>query len=125
MIDNQLIGEIQIADKAVDDLRLIYHNLTPILFIQKGLVGALNEIPTFQKNTQIEFIHSGESRKLDWDTELSIFRIAKELINNSIKHAKAQKIEVQLIYFKDFLYLSIEDDGVGMPKKQEKMRVLA
>ena len=51
---------------------------------------------------------------------MSILRIAKELLNNAIKHAKATKIELQLIYFKNFLYLSVEDNGMGILKNKEK-----
>ena len=45
---------------------------------------------------------------------MSIFRIVKELVNNAIKHAKPTKIVVQMLYFEAFLYISVEDDGIGM-----------
>lgn len=117
-LDNQLIMEIKIADKAVEDLREISQNLMPVLFLQKGLKGAIQELITL---SNIEFLTSGNEKKLDWEVELSIFRIAKELLNNAIKHAKASKIEVNLIYFDDFLYLSVEDNGCGFRKYGEEI----
>ncbi len=127
-LDNQLIMEMEIADKAVEDLREISQNLMPVLFLQKGLKVAIQENagrvqnPASVKNlSNVSFLCSGNERKLDWETELSIFRIAKELLNNALKHAKASKIEVNLIYFNDFLYLSVEDNGFGFRKTDEEI----
>lgn len=114
----RLENEIDMADKAVNDLRLIAHNLTPTLFLEKGLIVALREFISLNSiKPKINFIHSGNAKPLSWETELSIFRISKELINNAIKHAKATNIEFQIIYFDKFLYLSIEDNGTGFINK--------
>lgn len=122
-LDNQLINEIEVANKAVDDLRLISHNLTPPFFLQKGLLGALQDFLVMNKvSEKVEFLFTGQERRLDWEQELSIFRIAKELLNNAIKHSNATKIEFQLIYFEEFLYMSVEDNGQGILKNQEKSK---
>jgi signal transduction histidine kinase len=121
--DNQLITEMNYADKAVIDLRIISHNLMPVLFLQKGLKMAIQELVSLN-NTQknLHFMTSGNIRKFDWETELSIFRITKELLNNALKHAKASNIEVQLIYFEDFLYISVEDNGVGFSETDKEIK---
>ncbi len=126
-LDNQLVMEMGIADKAVDDLRVISHNLTPALFLQKGLKVAIeentgsNSIAGFNP-ASVSFMCSGIEKKLGWEAELSIFRIAKELLNNALKHAKASNIELQLIYFDDFLYLSVEDNGIGYVKFENEIK---
>ncbi len=118
--DNQLIIEMNYADKAVVDLRIISHNLMPVLFLEKGLKVAVQEFVSLNNSKKIiHLITSGIERKLDWETELSIFRIVKELLNNALKHAKASNIEVQLIYFENFLYLSVEDNGIGFFNNEE------
>ena len=111
--------EMQIADKAVDDLRLISHNLMPATFLIKGLKEAIEELVFLNNKAgkmDVSFMCSGVEKKLDWEVELSIFRIVKELVNNAIKHAKSKKIEVQMLYFETFMYVSVEDDGIGMEK---------
>ncbi len=115
---NQLLMEMKIADKAVEDLREISQNLMPVLFLQKGLKRAIQELISLNN---IVFLSSGNERKLDWETELSIFRIVKELLNNAQKHSKASKIETNLIYFEDFLYLSVEDNGCGFRKTDKEI----
>ena len=94
----------------------------PTMLQQRGLVVILQEFISMNKIAKkVEFSHSGNERRLPWETELGIFRIAKELINNALKHAKANRIETQLIYFDDFLYLSVEDDGVGFKENPSEM----
>ena len=121
-LDNQLIEDINITDKAIEDLRIIAYNLMPTMLQKRGLVVILNEFISMNKIAQrVIFSHSGNEKRLPWETELGIFRIAKELINNALKHAQAKRIEVQLIYFEEFLYLSVEDDGIGFKENPADM----
>ncbi len=121
-IDNQLIEDINITDKAIEDLRIIAYNLMPTMLQQRGLVVVLQEFISINKITQkVAFSYSGTEKRLPWETELGVFRIAKELINNTLKHAHANRIEAQLIYFDDFLYLSVEDDGVGFKENPSEI----
>ncbi len=121
--ENQLITEMNYADKAVLDLRIISHNLMPVMFLEKGLKVATQEFVGLNNPKKIiHFISSGNERKLAWEMELSIFRITKELLNNALKHAKASNIEIQLIYFKNFLYLSVEDNGVGFSNNNQEIK---
>jgi signal transduction histidine kinase len=122
-LNNQLTNEISITNKAVEDLRQISYNLMPTMFLQRGLVIAVEEFINVNKiASKVAFHHSGKEKRLDNDVELNIFRIIKELLNNAIKHAKATKIELQLIYFEDFLFLSVEDNGIGIKENQGFMK---
>ena len=52
--------------------------------------------------------------RFDEKVEVTIYRIAQELINNAIKHAQANEINVQLIKVKAHLVLIVQDDGKGI-----------
>lgn len=52
-------------------------------------------------------------KKLPNNIELSLFRIAQEAILNSIKHARATKINCKLVCAKGSINLSVIDDGRG------------
>lgn len=122
-LNNQLLTEMNYADKAVQDLRIISHNLMPVLFLQKGLKMAIQEFVNLNNlKNNVHFITSGNEQKMDWERELSIFRICKELLNNALKHAKASNIEVQLIYFEEFLYVSVEDNGIGFSNNNQEIK---
>lgn len=56
-------------------------------------------------------------RRLPRPLEVTIFRIFQEGLNNIIKHAKAEHVELKLIYSYPQLIISIQDDGVGFSQK--------
>lgn len=123
LFDNKLLNEISITNKAVEDLRQISYNLMPTMFLQRGLLIALEEFININKiGSKVDFIHLGTEKRLDLDTELNIFRIIKELLNNAIKHAKASTIELQMIYYEAFIYVSVEDNGSGFEEKHADMK---
>lgn len=98
------------------DLRQTAHNLSPDTLLADGLTQALLY---FFKNVQyrtklnVNFQHYGQALQLPQETEINIYRIAQELVQNIIKHAKASNILIQLSYREDILTLTIEDDGIG------------
>ena len=50
--------------------------------------------------------------------EKELFKIILELISNSLKHAKAQRIVLQINAQNEYVHFSYEDDGVGFDTKQ-------
>jgi len=56
--------------------------------------------------------------RLDSTIEIGLYRIAQELVNNIIKHAKAQKVDILLMRRSKQLLLCVEDDGVGITSDQ-------
>jgi signal transduction histidine kinase len=42
------------------------------------------------------------------------YRIAREAVRNAIQHARAQRIEVELVYGEKSFCLRIRDDGIGV-----------
>jgi ligand-binding sensor domain-containing protein/signal transduction histidine kinase len=111
-----LDAPIQLMEKAIVDLRHISHHLMPPEFVKLGLTEAIREIVRrAEASSAINFlfISFGQERRLDNETELTIYRIAVELINNAIKHAKARQITVQLIFYPQYVSLLVEDDGRG------------
>jgi signal transduction histidine kinase len=116
---NQLENEIYIADKAVNDLRQVSYNLMPTMFLERGLINTIKEFLRINDITsKVAFFYGENEKRLEWEAELGIYRIIKELLTNAIKHAKATKIDLQLIYYEKFLYLSVEDNGIGFKEKE-------
>jgi signal transduction histidine kinase len=106
----------KMIDEAANDLRSISHNLLPKVLSDFGLVEALEtlceKVDTL-KNVEVTFMNSGLVKRLDEIIELGLYRISQELINNSLKHAKAKKITLQLIKREKNLQLMYEDNGLG------------
>ncbi len=86
----------------------------PPKFIRPGLHSALEQLVNSQPTqpTRFSFITSGTEHKLPADTELNVYGIISELMQNVNKHAQARRAAVQLLYHPDRLTITVEDDGV-------------
>jgi signal transduction histidine kinase len=106
----------EMLDQAVASTREISNNLMPRVIHEYGLVKAIDSFSQKVNQTKkldIRFNHTGVDQTMDADLQLILFRVISELINNTIKHAKASNIKIQLTRKHDHVSLSFEDDGVG------------
>lgn len=120
--ENASSETLNLIEKAIEDLRNVSRNLMPPELQKAGLAGSVHQAIERLRNsskTEFIFISFGREVRLEADTELNIYRIIGELLNNILKHAGASKGVVQLLYYDDHLLISIEDNGVGI-KTEEK-----
>ncbi len=100
---------------AADDVRKTAHNLMPAVLLQGGLFAAIRHFcRKMSPHLHINFQCFGELPRLDPEFELSCYRIVQELVQNTVKHSKAEHVMVQLNCTVDMLSMTVEDDGVGM-----------
>ncbi len=105
-------------DDTYNQVRDISHNLIPKTFTNNNFCDVLEDYLKNignASNLNILFI-SHPRQKIDLLREnirLEVFKIVQELITNTIKHAKAKSIELQLNLVKTELNILFEDDGVG------------
>ena len=105
------------------EIRNVSHALMPSVLLDFGLISALETLCQLADEggqVHVTFFHSGLHKRLDQNTELSLYRIAQELLNNSLKYAKAQTITLQLIQHPDSILLMVEDDGIGFDRETMK-----
>ena len=110
----------EMIDEACTEVRKIAHEMMPQALEKLGLVNALEDLvaksdATYEFDAQIQVY--GEQQKLDDSTNMMLYRIAQELINNIVKYAEASEVMVQLIYSEEWLNLTVEDDGKGFDPK--------
>jgi signal transduction histidine kinase len=108
----------QLLDDTVNEVRKTAHNLMPELLLNHGLSEAVriycNAIQG-DKGLKIDFQYYGFIGDLNSGFQLSLYRIIQELIQNILKHAGASLALVQLSQHNEFLDITVEDNGVGMP----------
>ncbi len=102
-------------DETMTNVRRISRNLVPTTLDRFGLVAAFEEL--------IERTNDGELQltlecpeTLDTLTptlELMLYRIAQELVNNALKHARAHEIQIKIVCTDEQVRLSVTDDGQG------------
>jgi PAS domain S-box-containing protein len=111
----------ELINDAISSTRAISNNLSPHLIMDFGLVKAVEafckKVNLVQK-IRIEFGNSLENRRFDQTVEIVLYRVITELINNTIKHARASKIEIYLEIIEGVLQLTYLDDGIGFDKDQ-------
>lgn len=108
---------LPIADDAGREVRGIAHRMMPRALADLGLVAALTDMLNSAlalPGMHHTFDHFGMEGRWSPDLELGVYRIAQELVNNVIKHARATNVSVQLLANKGSIVLSVEDDGIGM-----------
>ncbi len=97
------------------EVRRISDDLLPMAFNRFGLIEAIRNLCTDLNNSQIEvrFITNIEELNLTNEQQLNIYRIIQELTNNTIKHADATQLNIQLLKDEEGLILTVEDNGKG------------
>lgn len=106
--------------KLSQSLRQISHSLNNNWLIENGLLKAIEqEISRIKKNKSIEIILKIEdaNKKFKTDEQIVIFRIFQEIMNNSLKHAKATRIDIT-ITSKPKFKIAITDNGIGFDTKK-------
>jgi len=106
----------QITRELLQSVRYIVHNLRPPQLEDLGLTAALRwHLKNMQQSSEIEYIFNENlgNVRLPLKIELNCFRIIQEAITNTLRHADASLIDINIIYTIDAINLEISDDGVG------------
>ncbi|MDP2339046.1 MAG: sensor histidine kinase [Bacteroidota bacterium] len=105
-----------VINEAIKSLKEISDNLSPHILNNFGLIRALNNFANkinITKTIRINLTSNLKDERFDSNVEVVLYRVICELINNSIKHAQAKKINISLTKENDFLTIVYKDDGKG------------
>jgi signal transduction histidine kinase len=102
--------------EAMAELRRTSYELMPAKLLRQGLEPAIRDLcmnqlikngiePTLEFNTDLSCLQA--------EQQLTLYRIIQELLNNTVKHARAQHVLIQLSQADDEISLVVEDDGRG------------
>ncbi|MDA3943889.1 MAG: sensor histidine kinase [Bacteroidetes bacterium] len=113
----------QHIDGACKEVRAISHQMMPRILQEDGLIPAIEDMleKSFKYSSiTYQYEHFGIDKRFSENVEVSLYRIAQELINNIIKHSGANRVQVQLFRLKKMLVLLIEDNGSGFEFEKQK-----
>jgi signal transduction histidine kinase len=106
----------QVIDEAIRSLREISNNLSPHMLnnfgLARGIKNFVDRVASLH-DVQIEFRTKLRSERFDSNIEVIIYRVACELINNSLKHSKCRRIDLELVVQGANIVLKYSDDGCG------------
>lgn len=110
-----------VINEMYTELRNICFDLMPQTLVKRGLTSALKEFGArINQSTKVncEVLVFDNSERLPELTEISLFRITQEWVNNILKYAKSKSITVQMTREALEVTLTIEDDGIGFDAQE-------
>lgn len=107
----------ELLDEAIRSTKEIANNLVPNVLNDFGLLDALSDhIDKINRigALKIRFVSEGLDIRPNRIIETAIYRIAFELINNTLKHAKATQVNIRIGETGQFLDFEYHDNGSGI-----------
>ena len=102
------------------ELRRSIWNLTPEALERLNLSEALGRTGRSiaeASGLDFECLLEGEPRPLDPAVEENLLRIGQEAVTNAVKHARASRISLRMVFLPSAIVLEIRDDGCGFEPK--------
>ncbi|KHD44089.1 sensor histidine kinase [Streptococcus hongkongensis] len=113
-LQTQIVTVEAMLQNAQKDLRVLLLHLRPTELANRTLTEGFHMIlKELTDKSDIEVIYKENISKLPKSMEDNLFRIAQEFISNTLKHAKASRLEVYLNQSKNEVQLKMVDNGVG------------
>lgn len=106
----------RLLETSIKQVQSLTFDLSPPALHELGLPHALRSFSRHMQKThgiQIEYEESGEPVELTGDQRILMFRCARELMVNVVKHAEATQLIVSLAYEPGNVTVRVEDDGMG------------
>lgn len=110
----------KLLKEASKEVRQISHNMMPGVLSKFGLQDAIEDMfedveDAGEINVDLRLELGG--KRLPEDMEIMLYRVIQEMLNNTLKHAKASKITFSLIKESDRVKMEYADDGVGFEEE--------
>ena len=111
---------IEHLDSSIQEMRRVARDLMPEALLTFGLPAAVRDLcetlqhgqPPLRVQCEVFGLENLEER-LPQRTELVVYRLVQELLNNVLRHAHAQQVIVQLTRHGSQVQVVVEDDGRG------------
>jgi len=115
-IKDQLSDLAYLVNKTIKEIRGLSHALHPPLIKDLGLISALEELcQEFKSYSEIKIKWNFEQiqKPLQSITNITIYRLFQEGLNNILKHSRATEAYLTLTSSENTINVIIEDNGVG------------
>jgi two-component system NarL family sensor kinase len=109
----------EMLKSAHEDTRRMSHKLAPLKLEQHGLVLAFKSFidESTSSACEINFTDLTKGMSVSNEKSLVLYRVGQELIQNALKHAQANRVNVQISNEGGWFSMLVDDDGVGFDSK--------
>ncbi|MDD5694493.1 MAG: Cache 3/Cache 2 fusion domain-containing protein [Bacteroidales bacterium] len=124
--NEEAIGNVEeLVDMAIKSTREISNNIRPSLLQDFGLAAAIHEFTSYIRATNaVEIEVNTQQYTIDHRglEETILYQSVQELINNTLKHSRADHIKIDLKSFDNQIILYYRDNGIGFDLNAELKR---
>lgn len=107
---------LDLLDTAVGEVRRISHDLLSSNLAAFGLQAALSDLRDavhVPGAMDVELVLFGLEGRLAKEVEVATFHIVQEAVSNTLKHARATTLSIQVARIEDRINILVEDNGRG------------
>lgn len=115
-----------VSFEAISGIKQISNNLSPHILENFGLIHALENFSKAVQlncNIDIDIKTNIRDQRFSYNIEIILYRIFSELINNTIKHSKANIVKIVILKNNDNLEMSYKDDGIGFDVENQNIEI--
>jgi signal transduction histidine kinase/ligand-binding sensor domain-containing protein len=121
MLAQEIEEVLSILSQAIQDARELSRGLHPHLLDELGLTKALDSlVEQTGESLGIEctFHIENVDNLFDAESQIGIYRIVQECLNNIVKHSKATFFSVNILRHENTVHILVEDHGIGFDAYQ-------
>ena len=120
---NLLANSYALIENSMEIVRGIQNDIRPRTLMSLGLVAAIKQLAreiTIAGATEAFFICKESIKITDKNSELQLYRLLKEVLNNTLRHAKPSFIEINIENIQNELRVIILHNGMGVTTNEIK-----
>ncbi len=124
----ELVEISSFIEEAINESRNITYELSPPILYEMGLIPAISwKLDEIEKNNQIKTSLKDRSKtyELEEKEQIVIYRTINELLQNVIKHSKADKVNISFSLLKKCYRISVSDNGIGFDLKAVREKAIS
>lgn len=123
-IQKKQLGMVsEIINASQSEMRALLLHLRPVTLEGKSLKQGIEQLlKELQTKINISLKWEIEDLQIPSSIEDQLFRVIQELLSNTLRHAKADELEVYLNLIDQNILLRVIDDGVGFDPEQQQTK---
>ncbi len=120
----KLVETREVTERTIIEIRRLIAALSPAVLEQLGLGAALRQLISRFSRLSTARVKLSLSRmgKIPKKTEVIVYRLVQECMNNIAKHSQASHVNISLESADGYLRLTVEDDGIGFEVEEALSR---
>lgn len=113
----------ELLEESIQEVRSVSAELRPRILEDFGLETALQELLKHARKPDLKWqFHTTGLKRLPAETEVAVYRMVQELVNNVLRHANATRATLEITGSRHLLTITVKDNGIGFDEKSTLLK---